>query len=509
MMANERVRIGNVQVAKILFDFVNEEVLPDMNIDSDTFWSGAELIIAELSPHRMHQGKCTDITAYKTFLYDIGYLIPQTNDENFQINTINVDNEISVQVAPQLAVPLVNARRCSLYDALYSTDAISDCDSCERTNENNQKRGEKVISFTRKFLDQSIPLTSNFSHTDAIQYSIVNGEVKVRNLFRQIGNQIISCDKGVPHAIVFVHHDLHIEIQIDRKNCRNDIAGIKGVIIESALTTIVDCEDSIAVVDVYDKIQLNRNWLSLMKDNELRLSSRSLLFVRHVGHLLFTDAILNNDNQEIPEGILDALITTLIAVHNLNDRTKDNIKNSHKGSIYIVKPKQHGPVGIMDEERRTTVNRSVCIRESKDRLVFIDTGFLDRTGDEMHTSMEAGSLMQKTQMKDTKWFMAYERNNVEKGLKWGLAGTTQIGKGMWALPDMMAAMIEQKISHLKAGATCAWVPSPTAAKLHALHYHQVDVFARQIELIASCSLSNNYLDDLLTIPILRTTLTSE
>ncbi|CAF3488019.1 unnamed protein product [Rotaria socialis] len=292
-MANERVRIGNVQVAKILFDFVNEEVLPDMNIDSDTFWSGAELIIAELSLHRMHEGKCTDITTYKTFLYDIGYLLPQTNDENFQINTINVDNEIFVQVAPQLAVPLVNARRCSLYDALYSTDAISDCDSCERTNENNQKRGEKVISFTRKFLDQSIPLTSNFSHADAIQYSIVNGEVKVRNLFRQIGNQIISCDKGVPHAIVFVHHDLHIEIQIDRKNCRNDIAGIKGVIIESALTTIVDCEDSIAVVDVYDKIQLNRNWLSLMKGN---LEARFMKGNKTIVRKLHPDRIYNSKN---------------------------------------------------------------------------------------------------------------------------------------------------------------------------------------------------------------------
>ncbi|CAF4514502.1 unnamed protein product [Rotaria sp. Silwood1] len=596
-MANERVRIGNLQIAKILFDFVNQEVLPDTHINLNTFWSGVESIITELSPenrrllqkrdyfqakidewHRIHPGKYTDIAAYKAFLFEVGYLLPRNDDENFQINTTNVDDEIAIKASPQLVVPLMNARFAlnatnarwgSLYDALYSTDIMSESDGCERTNEYNAKRALKVIAFAKQFLDQSIPLANNVSHIDAIKYSIEDGELKI-TLQNGIIAQLQCPDQFVgyqgeinmPNTILFVHHGLHIELQIDRNNSRNDIAGIKDIVIESALTTIIDCEDSVAAVDVYDKVQLYRNWLGLMKGNlevqfmkgqktiirklnsdriyisktghELRLFGRSLLFIRHVGLLLYTDAILNKDNQDIPEGILDALITTLIALHDLYKKGKERIKNSRKGSIYIVKPKQHGPeeiaftsylfnrvedllnlprytlkIGIMDEERRTTVNLTACIKEVKDRLIFINTGFLDRTGDEIHTSMEAGPFMPKSQMKEAKWLNAYERNNVEVGLKCGLSGKAQIGKGMWAMPDMMTSMIQQKIAHLKAGATCAWVPSPTAATLHALHYHQIDVFARQNELTSSSSLSNDYLDDLLTIPILTTTLTSE
>ncbi|UJR23571.1 hypothetical protein I4U23_026559 [Adineta vaga] len=590
-MTNERVHIGNLKVAKILFNFVNEEVLPGINIDRETFWNGAESIITDLSPenrkllqirdslqtqidewHRTHPGKYTDIETYKKFLFDIGYLSSvRHHDEEFQITTTNVDDEIALQAAPQLVVPLMNARFAlnaanarwgSLYDALYGTDVIPESDGCEKTSKYNKKRGDKVIAYTQQFLDQSIPLMNRASYKDAVRYHIENGDLKITLQDGSI-TQLLCSDQFLgyqgelnkPSVILFIHHGLHIELQIDS-------TGIKDIFIESALTTIVDCEDSVAAVDANDKVELYRNWLGLMKGNleaeflkgkekirrklnsdrvyiskagtELRLPGRSLLFIRHVGHLLYTDTILNQDNEEIPEGILDALITTLIALHDLNEKSIEAIRNTRKRSIYIVKPKQHGPeevaftaclfnrvedllklprstlkIGVMDEERRTTVNLHACIREVKDRLVFINTGFLDRTGDEIHTSMEAGPLVRKVQMKETKWLNAYEKNNVTIGLKCGLSKRAQIGKGMWAIPDKMALMIQQKINHLQTGATCAWVPSPTAATLHALHYHQIDVFARQTELLSSTELSKDYLDDLLTIPVLTTNLTDE
>ncbi|CAF3330679.1 unnamed protein product [Rotaria sp. Silwood1] len=596
-MANGRVRIGGLQISKVLFNFVNQEVVPGTNINPYSFWTGVQAIIAEFAPinstllkkrddlqakidewHRIHKGKHNDTTAYKAFLYEIGYLCPRNNADNFQINTSNVDDEIAVQAGPQLVVPLMNARFTlnaanarwgSLYDALYGTDAISENDGCEKTTKYNKKRGDKVIAFTRNFLDQYVPLANGLSHANAKKYSVEVGDLKVtlqddKVVRLQSPAQFVGYqgDADTPKSILLIHHGLHIEIEIDRPNSRNDAAGIKDVFLESAVTTIVDCEDSVAAVDADDKVELYRNWLGLMKGNleaqfskgkeiitrklnqdriyisknstKLQLPGRSLLFIRHVGHLLYTDAILDKDNREIPEGILDVVITTLIALHDLKGTSINGIKNSRTGSIYIVKPKQHGPeevaftsclfccvedllklprntlkMGIMDEERRTTLNLSACIREAKDRLVFINTGFLDRTGDDIHTSMEAGPLIRKGQMKDAKWLAAYEKNNVDVGLRHGLPGKAQIGKGMWAMPDMMAAMIQQKIVHPQAGATCAWVPSPTAATLHALHYHQVDVFARQIELSSTSSLSSDYLDDLLTIPLLTKTLSSE
>ncbi|CAF1120066.1 unnamed protein product [Rotaria sordida] len=596
-MASGRVRIGALQVSKVLYNFVNQEVVPGTNINPYSFWNGVQTIISEFGPinrallkkrddlqvkidewHRTHKGQHNDIAAYKAFLYKIGYLYPRNNTDNFQINTSNVDDEIAIQTGPQLVVPLMNARFTlnaanarwgSLYDALYGTDVIPENDGCEKTTTYNKKRGDKVIAYTRKFLDQYIPLANNLSHVNAKKYSVEAGELKVtlqndtivglKSPAQFVGYQ---GDADTPKSILLVHHGLHIEIQIDRPNSRNDPAGIKDVFLESAITTIVDCEDSVAAVDADDKVELYRNWLGLMKGNleaefpkgkktitrklnqdriyisksgtKVQLPGRSLLFIRHVGHLLYTDAILDKENHEIPEGILDVVITTLIALHDLKSTSMHGIKNSRTGSIYIVKPKQHGPeevaftsrlfsrvedllqlprntlkMGVMDEERRTTLNLSACIHVAKDRLVFINTGFLDRTGDDIHTSMEAGPIVPKGQMKEAKWLIAYEKNNVNIGLRHGLSGKAQIGKGMWAMPDMMAAMIQQKIVHPQAGANCAWVPSPTAATLHAIHYHQVDVFARQIELSSKSSLSNDYLDDLLIIPVLTKNLSSK
>ncbi|UJR25337.1 hypothetical protein I4U23_006687 [Adineta vaga] len=596
-MASERVRVGGLQISKILFNFVNQEVVPGTNINTFSFWTGVQAILNEFGPenrallqkrddlqtkidqwHRTHQGQHNNIATYKSFLFDIGYLCPRTGADNFQISTSNVDEEIAMQAGPQLVVPLMNARFTlnaanarwgSLYDALYGTDVIPETNGCEKTTKYNKKRGDRVIAFTRKFLDEAVPLSNGLSHVNAKKYSVEDGALKVTLLNGTIGRLQDSAQflgyqghADMPSAILLLHNGLHIEIQIDPPRSRNDPAGIKDVIIESALTTIVDCEDSVAAVDADDKVEIYRNWLGLMKGTlearfskgketvtrklnpnriytskmgtTLNLHGRSLLFIRHVGHLLYTNAILDKDNHEIPEGILDVVITTLIALHDLKNTTTQDIKNSRTGSIYIVKPKQHGPeevaftsrlfsrvedllklprftlkMGVMDEERRTTLNLSACIREAKDRLVFINTGFLDRTGDEIHTSMEAGPFVPKAQMKEAKWLSSYEKNNVELGLRHSLPGKAQIGKGMWAMPDMMAAMIQQKIGHPKAGATCAWVPSPTAATLHALHYHQVDVFARQIDIATSSSLTNDYLDDLLTIPILTRKLSVE
>ncbi|WP_282370882.1 malate synthase G [Pseudomonas sp. PS02290] len=583
----EFVNCHNLKVAANLKRFVDEEVIPGTGLTPELFWADFDSLVHDLAPvnrellkerdrlqaqldkwHKSNPGPVTDMPAYIAFLDSIGYL--KQVPAQVQVSTHKVDIEVSEQAGPQLVVPAANARYAlnaanarwgSLYDALYGTDAISSANGAEIKAGYNPLRGEKVIAFARALLDEAAPLASG-SHVGAKAYAVDSGELVV-TLADGSQSRLAQPEKYVgyqgeprqPNAILLKNNGLHIEIQIDPASPigGTDPAGIKDLLLEAALSTIIDCEDSVAAVDADDKLVIYRNWLGLMKGdltealvkngktitrrlnadrqytaadgNAITLHGRSLLFIRNVGHLMTNPAILYDGNKEIPEGILDGVITSLIALHDLHNRT-----NSRAGSVYIVKPKMHGPdevafadtlfsriedalkiprntlkMGIMDEERRTSVNLKACIEAASSRVAFINTGFLDRTGDEMHSSMEAGPMLRKGDMKATPWIKAYERNNVLVGLACGLRGRAQIGKGMWAMPDLMADMLEQKIAHPKAGATTAWVPSPTAATLHALHYHKVDVKAVQQELeqVDLDSISEDILLDLLSIPVVE------
>ena len=583
-MADQYIKKGSLSVSADLESFLRSEVLPGLDLSEEHFWISLEKIINEFSPknktllgvreamqeqidawHLANPGQEKNLDIYKNFLKEIGYLLEEGGD--FKITTENVDPEIASIAGPQLVVPVMNARFAlnaanarwgSLYDALYGTDMISEENGASRAGAYNPVRGDKVIEFAKKFLDKNFAV-NNASYTDVNSFNVKNGLLEISLLNGETTNlldndqfQGYQGSAEQPSGVLLKNNGLHAEIQIDPDHSvgATDPAGIKDVLLESAITTIQDCEDSVAAVDGEDKVTVYRNWLGLMKGDlketfikggaemtrslnpdrnyiapdgsNLQLSGRSLMLVRNVGHLMTNPAILDQNGDEVPEGILDAMFTICIAMHDLNGNSE--VQNSEAGSIYIVKPKMHGPdevqftcdlfsavekslnltqltakIGIMDEERRTTVNLKECIRVAKDRVIFINTGFLDRTGDEIHTSMEAGPMIPKAEMKQQPWILAYEDWNVDSGLETGFKGNAQIGKGMWPMPDEMLNMYETKTMHPESGANCAWVPSPTGATLHAMHYHQILVSERQEKLLERPKAS---LDDILTIPVM-------
>ncbi len=589
-----RTQIHSLQVATQLQEFINTQVLPDTGVSQEKFWSGFDAIVQDLAPkniallaerdriqldmdawHTKNPGPIKKMKAYRAFLEKIGYLVPQP--ANVKATTKNVDAELALQAGPQLVVPVLNARYAlnaanarwgSLYDALYGTDALPETNGAEKGKGYNPVRGAKVIEYARYVMDRTAPLKSG-SHIDSTGYTVVGGELvvslkngkttKLAKAAQFIGFQ---GNAAAPSSVLLQHNGLHLDIQINRNTAigASDAAGVSDLIVEAALSTILDLEDSVAVVDAEDKVLAYGNWLGIVKGTltesvekngktftrglnadrvytgkdgqPVKLHGRSLLFLRNVGHLMTNPAILytgkDGATHEIPEGIMDAVITTAIALHDLQGHGKDGIRNSRTGSVYIVKPKMHGPaevafaaelfgrvekvlgladstvkLGIMDEERRTSVNLKACIAAAASRVAFINTGFLDRTGDEMHTAMHAGPMMRKGDMKSSAWIQAYEKNNVLVGLSCGLRGKAQIGKGMWAMPDLMAEMLKQKIGHPKAGANTAWVPSPTAAVLHAMHYHQVKVVdvQKELEKVDYNKVRDSILDDLLQVPV--------
>ncbi|MFO1181792.1 malate synthase G [Ottowia sp.] len=595
----QRINVGDLQVAAELHDFINREVLPDVGIDPGRFWKGFSSIVTELAPknaallaerdrlqteldtwHRANPGPIKDMRAYRAFLEGIGYLVPVP--AKVKVSTSKVDAELARQAGPQLVVPITNARYAlnaanarwgSLYDALYGTDVIAETKGLERGKGYNARRGAKVVEWARHVLDRTAPLKKG-SHVDSVGYQIKDGKLVVK-LAGGKRSKLLDKDQLVgyqgdaktPSSILLVHNGLHLDIRIDPKSPigKADPAGVADLVVEAAVSTILDLEDSVACVDAEDKVLAYRNWLGILRGTltesfdkggqtvtrglntdriyskpagkgSVKLHGRSLMFLRNVGHLMTNPAILyraaDGSSREIPEGILDAVVTTAIALHDLQGKGANGIRNSRTGSVYIVKPKMHGPaevafaselftrvenllgledstvkLGIMDEERRTSVNLKACIAAAKSRVAFINTGFLDRTGDEMHSCMQAGPVYRKGDMKTSAWIAAYERNNVLVGLDCGLRGKAQIGKGMWAMPDLMAAMLEQKINHPRAGANTAWVPSPTGATLHAMHYHQVLVSDVQKNMEAKLAkadvraLRDELLSDLLTIPV--------